>query len=137
MFDNVNGVPQKNLVNISELWMKGNNCSIIHYLITKLTERFFSFYKIHYFIYLLLGAIKTTLLSWSLKWASPLRRKGGQKRATDTPIPRTTTECSSPKSSMNVQFYCPPPTDKYFSFCLYCPTPPADKYLYFPFCLSI
>ena len=26
----------------------------------------------------------------------------------------------------------PPPTDKYFSFCLYCPIPPADKYLYFP-----
>ena len=31
-----------------------------------------------------------------------------------------------------MQFYCPPPTDKYFSFCLYCPIPPADKYLYFP-----
>jgi hypothetical protein len=31
-----------------------------------------------------------------------------------------------------VQFYCPPPTDKYFTFCLYCPIPPADKYLYFP-----
>ena len=29
-----------------------------------------------------------------------------------------------------MQFYCPPPTDKYFSFCLYCPIPPA-KYLYF------
>ena len=36
---------------------------------------------------LLLGAIKTTLLSWSLNWASPpSRRKGGQKRATDTPF---------------------------------------------------
>ena len=31
-----------------------------------------------------------------------------------------------------MQFYCPPPTDKYFTFCLYCPIPPADKYLYFP-----
>ena len=33
-------------------------------------------------------------------------------------------------------FYCPP-SHKYFSFCLYWPTPPTDKCLYFPFCLCI
>jgi hypothetical protein len=36
---------------------------------------------------LLLGAIKATLLSWSLNWVPPPpRRKEGQKRATSTPL---------------------------------------------------
>ena len=34
----------------------------------------------------MLGAIKTTQLSSSLNWASPPKKKGGQKRATDAPL---------------------------------------------------
>jgi hypothetical protein len=73
----------------------------------------------------MLGAIKTTLDLWI--GPLPPRRKGGQKRATDTPIPRTTTECSSPKSSPmswphpdTTKFLLPRVAAKRKNF--YCPT---------------
>jgi hypothetical protein len=50
----------------------------------------------------LLGAIKTTLLSWSLNWASPPKKKRGSKAGHQRTTPRTTTDCSSPKSAPDV-----------------------------------
>jgi hypothetical protein len=91
----------------------------------------------------LLGAIKTTILSWSLNWASPPGRKGGQKRATDAPLreqPQIVPALSQHRMSwpQDVPWYRQVPASpcnclKNVQF--YCPTLPADKYLYFPFCL--
>ena len=86
----------------------------------------------------MLGAIKTTQLSWCLNWSSPPEKnrvsKAGHQRTTS----RTTTYCSSPKSVPDV--LTPRCTLILPSSCFpvkifYCPTPPADKYLYFPFSL--
>jgi hypothetical protein len=55
-----------------------------------------------FFWELLLGAIKTTQLSWSLNWASPPKKKRGSKAGHLRTAPRTTTDCSSPKSVLDV-----------------------------------
>jgi hypothetical protein len=93
---------------------------------------------------LLLGAIKTTLLSWIMNWASPpaptLRRKGGQKQATDAPLreqPQIVPALSQRQMSwpQDVPWIHQVPASpcscqkKNFRF----PIPPAEKY--FPFCL--
>ena len=78
-------------------------------------------------------------------WIGPLppRRKGGQKRATDAPLreqPQIVPALSQRWMSwpQDVPWYRQVPASpcnclKNVQF--YCPTPPADKYLYFPFCL--
>ena len=87
----------------------------------------------------LLGAIKTTLDLWI--GPLPPRRKRGQKRATNTWIPRTT-GCSSPRSSpmswphpdttkfllprvaaKRKNFYCPPPISTSPFACIALPLP--------------
>jgi hypothetical protein len=72
----------------------------------------------------------------------PPRRKEGQKRATDAPLreqPQIVPALSQCRMSwpQDVTWYRQVPA----SLCnyqknvqFYCPTPPADKYLYFPFC---
>jgi hypothetical protein len=52
------------------------------------------------------------------------------------PHPDTTKFLLPRVAAKRKNFYCPP-SHKYFSFCLYCPTPPADQCLYFLFCLCI
>jgi hypothetical protein len=90
-----------------------------------------------------LRAIKTTLLSWSLNWASPPEKKSGSKRATDAPLwkqPQIVPALSQRWMSwpQDVPWYrqvLASPCNCLKNVQFNCPTPPPDKYLYFPFCL--
>jgi hypothetical protein len=71
-------------------------------------------------------------------YLSPPEKKRGSKAGHWHTVPRTTTECSRPKSSPDVlttpwyhQVPASPCSCQKKNF--YCPTPPTDKY--FPFCL--
>ena len=54
------------------------------------------------YIWTMLGAIKTTQLSWSLNWASSPEKKRGSKAGHQRTAQRTTTDCSSLKSVQDV-----------------------------------
>jgi hypothetical protein len=97
-------------------------------------------------IAVLLGAIKTTQLSWSLNWASPPpEEKGVKSGPLDTPLqeqPQIVPALSQstlippsscfPDSRQKKNFHCPiPPAEVHFL----CPIPPAERH--FPFFLCI
>jgi hypothetical protein len=89
------------------------------------------------------GAIKTTLLSWSLNWASPPRRKRGQKRAINAAFqeqPQNVPALSQRQMSwpQDVPWYhqipASPCSCQKKNFC--CPIPPAEEYFLFCLCIS-